>query len=198
METPIPTLPSPPKCTTAIPDNQGYVPPDACNANYGFYPSWEWNLFFAIAFFLTSLLHIAQLLASRKWFCWVVVTGSLWEYGCFVLRTLGAFDQQQSAFVVVSSLLFLLAPLCMFLFSSSFFSFCYRCWFIADRGGWFVGINAFVYMLVARLVHFLLPLNSQKILGLSPRWLAKAFVAADVVSFFIQAAGGGMLAGQDG
>lgn len=53
-------------------------------------------------------------------------------------------------------------------------------------------------MVVARLIYFLLPSNSQKILGLSPRWLAKAFVAVDVMSFFIQAAGGGMLAGQDG
>ncbi|KAK4150640.1 hypothetical protein C8A00DRAFT_46028 [Chaetomidium leptoderma] len=140
METPTPTpiLPSPPKCTTAIPDNQGYVPPDACNANYGFYPSWE----------LEPLLRHPLLLhvppahdrpaagLARKWFCW------------------------RSALVVVSGLLFLLAPL------------------------W---INAFVYMVVARLVHFLLPANSQRILGLSPRWLAKAF-----------AAGGGMLAGQDG
>ncbi|KAH6640390.1 RTA1 like protein-domain-containing protein [Chaetomium tenue] len=169
--TPTPTLPSPPKCTTAIPDHRGYVPPTACNANYGFYPSWEWNLVFTIGFFLASLLHIAQMLASRKWFCWVLVMGALWEYACFMLRTLGAFDQQNGGLVVVGTLLFLLAPL------------------------W---INAFVYMVVARLINFLLPSNSQKIFGLSPRWLAKAFVVADVLSFFIQAAGGGMLAGQDG
>ncbi|KAK3291357.1 RTA1 like protein-domain-containing protein [Chaetomium fimeti] len=165
-----PTLPSAPKCTTATPDHHGYVPPTACNANYGFYPSWEWNLVFAIGFFLASLLHIAQLLATRKWFCWVVVMGALWEYACFVLRTLGAFDQQNGGLVVVSTLLFLLAPL------------------------W---INAFVYMVVARLIYFLLPPYSQNIFGMSPRWLAKAFVAVDVVSFFIQAAGGGMLADQD-
>lgn len=61
-----------------------------------------------------------------------------------------------------------------------------------------IGINAFVYMVVARLVHFLLPVDLQKILGLSPRWLAKIFVAADVASFFIQAAGGAMLADQGG
>lgn len=53
-------------------------------------------------------------------------------------------------------------------------------------------------MVVARLVYFLLPPGQQKILRLSPRWLAKGFVAADVVSFFIQAAGGGLLANQDG
>jgi hypothetical protein len=62
----------------------------------------------------------------------------------------------------------------------------------------YLGINAFIYMVVARLIYFLLPSNSQKILGLPPRWLAKAFVAVDVLSFLIQAAGGGMLAGQDG
>ncbi len=32
---------------------------------------------------------------------------------------------------------------------------------------------------------------------MSSRWLAKGFVAADVVSFLVQAAGGGMIAGQD-
>lgn len=53
-------------------------------------------------------------------------------------------------------------------------------------------------MVVARLIYLLLPPESQRILGLSPRWLAKAFVAADIVSFFIQAAGGGMLAGDAG
>jgi hypothetical protein len=52
------------------------------------------------------------MLGHKKWFCWVVVMGSIWEYACFMLRTLGAFDQQNGTFVVVSTLLFLLAPLC--------------------------------------------------------------------------------------
>ncbi len=51
-------------------------------------------------------------------------------------------------------------------------------------------------MVVARLVHFLLPPADQKVCGLSPRWLAKVFVAADAVAFVVQAAGGGMLAGE--
>ncbi|KAK4097356.1 hypothetical protein N658DRAFT_434157 [Parathielavia hyrcaniae] len=174
---------APPTCTTATPDSRGYVPPQACNAHYGFYPSWEWNLVFAVGFLVASVLHAAQMLLlllrrrtegrkrSNGWFCWVIVMGALWEFVCFALRTLGAFDQQDGGLVVGSTLLFLLAPL------------------------W---INAFVYMVVARLVHFLLPPPSQRIFGLSPRWLAKVFVAADVASFFIQAAGGGMLANQDG
>lgn len=122
MSTPTATLTSPPKCTTAIPDHHGYVPPTACNANYGFYPSWEWNLVFTIGFFLASLFHIAQMLASRKWFCWVLVMGALWEYACFMLRTLGAFDQQNGTFVVVGTLLFLLAPLCELFFLFLLFS----------------------------------------------------------------------------
>lgn len=106
------TTPSPAQCTTAIPDSRGYVPPSSCNAHYGFYPSWEWNLVFTIGFFLTSLCHGAQTVATKKWFCWVVVMGAAWELACFVLRTLGAFDQQNGDYVVVGTLLFLLAPLC--------------------------------------------------------------------------------------
>lgn len=53
-------------CTTAVPDANGYVPPDACNANYGFYPRWEDNAAFAIAFGLTTCAHLAQAIALRK------------------------------------------------------------------------------------------------------------------------------------
>jgi hypothetical protein len=60
------TTPSPPTCTTAIPDKNGYVPPSACNANYGFYPSWEWNLTLTIAFGLTTLVHLVQMFILAK------------------------------------------------------------------------------------------------------------------------------------
>lgn len=57
-----------------------------------------------------------------------------------------------------------------------------------------VGINAFAYMVVARLIYFLHP--KQQALGISARWLAKGFVTADVVSFAIQAVGGALMADQ--
>lgn len=53
-------------CTTAVPDTNGYVPPDACNANYGFYPRWEDNAAFAIAFGLTTCAHLAQAITLKK------------------------------------------------------------------------------------------------------------------------------------
>lgn len=53
-------------CTTAMPDENGYVPPDACNANYGFYPRWEDNTAFAIAFFMATTAHVAQAFILKK------------------------------------------------------------------------------------------------------------------------------------
>lgn len=38
--------------------------------------------------------------------------GASWECICFIARALGARDQQQAAYVTVSTLLFLLAPIC--------------------------------------------------------------------------------------
>jgi len=55
-----------PTCTTAIPDKNGYVPPDSCNANYGFYPRWEDNVAFAIAFGLATAAHLAQSIILKK------------------------------------------------------------------------------------------------------------------------------------
>ncbi|EGX94800.1 RTA1 domain protein [Cordyceps militaris CM01] len=155
------TSPSPP-CTTAVPDKFGHVPPESCNANYGFYPQWQDNLVFAALFGLVTAAHLAQ--AIR--FCWVIIMGASWECICFVLRTLGARDQQNSTYVMLSTLIFLLAPL------------------------W---INAFVYMVVARLVYFLDA--AKRVLRIRATWLAQGFVSADVVCFAVQAVGGALMAG---
>lgn len=40
--------------------------------------------------------------------------GASWECICFIARAFGARDQQQAAYVTVSTLLFLLAPICEF------------------------------------------------------------------------------------
>lgn len=56
-----------------------------------------------------------------------------------------------------------------------------------------IGINAFAYMVVARLVYFLG--RAQKVLRIPATWLAKGFVSADVVCFLVQAVGGALMAG---
>jgi hypothetical protein len=50
-------------------------------------------------------------------------------------------------------------------------------------------------MVMARLIYFLHP--DQKAVGIRATWLAKGFVAVDIVAFIIQAAGGAMIADQD-
>ncbi|KAJ6784772.1 hypothetical protein PWT90_05732 [Aphanocladium album] len=134
-----------PSCTTAIPDKNGYVPPESCNANYGFYPNWQENMVFAVLFALTTAAHLAQAIVYKK---------------------ASAKDQQNSNYVMLSTLFFLLAPL------------------------W---INAFIYMVVSRLVYFLD--SARKVLNIRATWLAKGFVSADVVCFLVQAVGGALMAG---
>lgn len=53
--------------------------------------------------------------------------GASWECFCFILKTLGARDQQVSAYVIVSTLLFLLAPLCKSLLHHIFTIVTYAC-----------------------------------------------------------------------
>ncbi|KAK1446864.1 RTA1 domain-containing protein [Colletotrichum cuscutae] len=97
-------------------------------------------------------------------FCWVLCVGASWELIAFVLRSLGARDQQQIGCQIGGQLLFLLAPL------------------------W---INAFAYMLSARLVYLVLP--DKRVFRIKATALTKIFVTMDVVCFLVQGAGGAMM-----
>jgi hypothetical protein len=54
----------------------------------------------------------------------------------------------------------------------------------------FAGVNAFAYMVFARIVHFYSP--NRKVWLFSPSSLALIFVTLDIVSFVVQLIGGGM------
>jgi hypothetical protein len=118
------------ECTTATPGLHGYVPPSSCNALYLYNPSFPAAVAFAVLFGLLTIAHILLAILHRRHFCWVIITGAIWELTSFILRALGTRDQQNEAYATASILLFLLAPL------------------------W---INAFVYMTAGRLVYFLHP-----------------------------------------
>ncbi|CAH0024460.1 unnamed protein product [Clonostachys rhizophaga] len=155
-------------CTTAVPDENGYVPSDACNANYGFYPSFAANCAFAVVFGISFTAHFVQAIAWKKRFCWVLLMGVSWELLAFILRTVGSKDQQNTAYAIAGELFFLLAPL------------------------W---INAFVYMTAARVVYY--AVDDQSVWRIKATWLTQIFVWIDVVCFIIQA-GGGVLMSNDG
>ncbi|KAL6863347.1 hypothetical protein ACO1O0_003596 [Amphichorda felina] len=145
-----------PSCTTAVPDKNGWVPLDACNSQYAYNPNFAAECAFAALFGLSMP------------FCWVLLVGASWEFLAFLMKALGAKDQQNVGYVVPAQLLFLLAPL------------------------W---INAFAYMTVARLVYF--SLLDQRVCRIKAAWLTKTFVWIDVLCFLTQATGGGMMSVTD-
>ena len=150
-----------PECTTAIPGSYGYVPPSSCNALYLYNTSFSAAVAFTLLFGLLTIVHIFLAIFHRKSFCWVIIMGAIWELASFILRTLGTRDQQNQAYAIASTLLFLLAPL------------------------W---INAFVYMTAGRLVYFLHP--KKRLWGIEVVKMGRWFVWLDVLSFVVQAAGG--------
>ncbi|KAJ4360552.1 uncharacterized protein N0V89_001117 [Didymosphaeria variabile] len=158
------TATSAPSCTTAIPGQYGYVPPDACNAQWAYSPSFTAAIAFSTLFGILTVAHLALAICFRKGFCWVLLMGTAWETISFVIRALGAHDQQSQAYSFAATLLFLLAPL------------------------W---VNAYVYMTAGRLIWAYHP--DKKVWGFKAISLGKYFVWLDVFSFLVQAVGGVML-----
>lgn len=58
----------------------------------------------------------------------------------------------------------------------------------------FLGINAYAYMVGARIVHFSLP--DRRVFRTKASYMTRLFVGADLVCFGVQGAGGSMLSGQ--
>jgi len=92
--------------------------------------------------------------------------GASWETCSFVLRSLGTKNQQNTAYITVSQILLLLAPL------------------------W---INAFDYMILGRMVYYFLP--EKNLFHVHASKFSLCFVLLDILSFSVQAAGGIILSG---
>lgn len=151
-------------CTTAVPGKHGYVPPDACNANWAYDPSFSTAVAFTTLFSLLTLSHIGLAFYHRKGFSWVMIMGVIWEVVAFAARTVGSRNQQSQSLALIAQLFFLLAPL------------------------W---INAYVYMTAGRLIWTYHP--AKKVFGVKAVSTGKYFVWLDIVSFLVQATGGTML-----
>lgn len=69
MATPISSATTSPtaSCISGLtPDKNGYVPPEACNANYSYYPSFAAAVIFSVIFGLVFTVHLIQGIAYRK------------------------------------------------------------------------------------------------------------------------------------
>ncbi|KAH6612071.1 RTA1 like protein-domain-containing protein [Boeremia exigua] len=147
----------------ATPGIDGYVPAGACNALWVYFPNFAAAVAFSILFGILTIAHLSQAITYRNGYCWVIIIASLWETGAYAFRALGSKDQQSSGIATVAQILVLVAP---------------------------IWVNAFAYMVFARIVHFYSP--TRKVWFFSPSILALIFVTLDIISFIIQLVGGGM------
>ncbi|KAF7377201.1 RTA1-domain-containing protein [Mycena sanguinolenta] len=138
--------------------------PHDSNYNFLYCPSFPAAVLFSALFGLTTVLHFIQAVHYRKKFCWVIIMAGIWETAGLVLRVFSVLHTTSSAFGIPSQLLILLAPL------------------------W---INAFLYVLMSRLVYFFVP--EKHVAGISARRLSLCFVLLDITAFLVQAGGGSMI-----
>ncbi|OTA98451.1 hypothetical protein M426DRAFT_69791 [Hypoxylon sp. CI-4A] len=140
----------------------------ADNTTFVFYrykPSMAAAIIFIIAFAISALLHIKVLIQKRTWYFIPFVVGCLFETVGYVGRAMSSTEYPDFTKnpYIIQSILLLLGPT---LFAAS------------------------IYMILGRLV-VLLEAESYSII--KPRWLTKFFVLGDVLSFFAQGGGGGIL-----
>jgi len=89
--------------------------------------------------------------------------GAAWECAGYVFRILSVLHELNGTFATVQLLLILLAPL------------------------W---INAFIYMVLGRAIHFFL--EDDRVFGIRARRITLMFVLFDIAAFLVQATGGAM------
>ncbi|KAL6232011.1 RTA1 like protein-domain-containing protein [Aspergillus navahoensis] len=130
-------------CTPpVIPDANGYVLPDQCNALFEYYPSFAAAVAFSILFGALTTAHFVQATVYKSGFVW---------------------HQQDTTILTITQLFILLSPIL---------------------------VNAFDYMVLARMINFFVP---ERQIGIfKPSLLAFVFVILDISSFVIQLIGGGM------
>lgn len=96
----------------ATPGVDGYVPAEACNALWVYFPSFATAVAFSILFGILTILHLGQAIRYHNGFCWVIIMASSWETGAYAFRALGSKNQQSSGMATVAQILVLVAPIC--------------------------------------------------------------------------------------
>lgn len=135
------------------------------DALWEYCPSLPAAVLFTVLFGLTTCTHVVQASIYRKPFAAVLIMGGLWETGGYVARIFAIENQLSSGVYTAQMLLILLAPL------------------------W---INAYIYMLLGRMVHFFLEPDRDRVFKIRARLITRMFVLFDITAFLIQAVGGTM------
>ncbi|KAH8893857.1 RTA1-domain-containing protein [Thozetella sp. PMI_491] len=126
---------------------------------YRYYPSVPAASVFVALFALVTLYHCALLAVRRTWFFLPFIIGGIFELVGYVGRIVSAGDIWALGPFIIQSLLLLIAPA---LFAAS------------------------IYIVLGRII---LVADGEHYSYVPRRWLTKAFVTGDVISFMLQLAG---------
>ena len=69
-------------------------------------------IIFLVLYGITAALHIFQMIRYKKWFCWPIVVGAVWETGGYALRIIGKDNRTSIAIFATMMSLIVLAPAC--------------------------------------------------------------------------------------
>ncbi|PYH78083.1 RTA1-domain-containing protein [Aspergillus uvarum CBS 121591] len=135
-------------------------------AFYRYDPSMAGAVIFTILFAITTIWHVAQLCRTQTWFFIPFVVGGIFEIVGYIGRGLSSHESPNWTLgpYLLQTLFLLLAPALL---------------------------AASIYMLLGRII---LILGAESHAILRKKWLTKIFVTGDVLSFFLQGAGGGIQA----
>ncbi|RYO88813.1 hypothetical protein DL766_010244 [Monosporascus sp. MC13-8B] len=153
-----------PTCIQTIePDANGYLPPGTCHAIWDYYPSFSGSLTFLLLFALLTVAHVYQAAMYKKRFCWAIIMASLWEAVAYIFRTVSTRHQNIAGVYTVYKVFILVSPL------------------------W---VNAFVYMLFKRMVHYFAP--SREVLSIPAFTLGAGFMLLHIAASIVQLVGASM------
>ncbi|KAI0550605.1 RTA-like protein [Xylaria curta] len=134
---------------------------------YSYTPSAAAAIIFLILFGVVTVLHIYYVIQRRTWYFLVLVVGGILEAVGYVGRFLSSSNTEDLAPFLIQNLFLLVAPS---LFAAS------------------------IYMVLGRII---VSLEAEKLSPIRTSWLTKIFVGGDVLSFFVQIVGAGMLSKPD-
>ncbi|GAB7353858.1 hypothetical protein MBLNU459_g4219t3 [Dothideomycetes sp. NU459] len=138
------------------------------NDNWSFCPDPVPAILFAALFGLTTIVHLAQGIHYRKWYTIVIIISGGLQTATFVLRTLSIYNPTQELLYALWFCLILIAP---------------------------VWTNAFVYMIMGRLVYNFVP--DKKIAKIKAHRFGLYFILLDIVAFLVQVYGAASASGTD-
>ncbi|KAH8805275.1 RTA1 like protein-domain-containing protein [Xylogone sp. PMI_703] len=130
---------------------------------YRYHPSMGAAVIFAILFMGCTIVHMCQMCKTKAWYYTPFIIGGVLETIGYIGRAASSKDQWNLSPYLVQTLCLLVAP--------AFFA-------------------ASIYMVLGRII---LLVQGERCSLIRKKWMTKIFVTGDILSFLLQAGGGGIM-----